>query len=139
MKISLMTTLSPGQSPPQVTIAALTYDGLKCKNFLGPARSHFLDSAKSLSLSNIFFSNTYEPLYTKASSGRKPCPPKIFRWAFDPIKGDLICGICLRFWLSKYLPATEWDEELSESCMQDDTRTWLHPKVDGQNVRYLWE
>lgn len=61
-KISRITTFSPGHNPPQVTMAALTSEGLKCKNFLGPAKSHFLDSANYLSLSNKFFSKTYEPL-----------------------------------------------------------------------------
>lgn len=38
----LMTSFKPGQSPPQVTITALTSAGWKKRCFLGPAFNHFL-------------------------------------------------------------------------------------------------
>ncbi len=62
INISRMTTFNPGHNPPQVTIHALTYEGLKCKNFLGPASNHCLDYANYLSLSKTFFYSTYDPL-----------------------------------------------------------------------------
>jgi hypothetical protein len=37
---SRITTFNPGHKPPQVMIAAFTLDGLKYKNFLGPASNH---------------------------------------------------------------------------------------------------
>jgi hypothetical protein len=42
-----MTTLSPGQSPPHVTIAAFTSEGLKCRYFLGPAKSQVVGLTRS--------------------------------------------------------------------------------------------
>lgn len=38
MRTCLMTSLRPGQSPPQVTMAALTSSGLKYISSRGPAR-----------------------------------------------------------------------------------------------------
>ena len=70
---SLITTFNPGQSPPHVTIAAITFLGSKWICLLGPPFKKYLELSYFKVL--IIFSQTNLGFLTKELLGNFPSPP----------------------------------------------------------------